>query len=117
VAHIRFSYDEFSAVRAVAGRADISISGFVRSLSLEGAGVRPFMNPADRAIIQLLRQDMCAVGNNLNQLARALNAGRPVDGSHLAGAIGDARAVATTVAAELATMTKRAAAARRGERG
>jgi hypothetical protein len=89
----------------------------VRSLSLEGAGARAFLNPADRAIIQLLARDMRAVGNNLNQFARALNEGRSVDGSHLAGAVDDARAVATTVAAELATMTKRAAAARRGETG
>lgn len=95
----------------------MSISAFVRSLSLEGAGARPFLNPADRAIIQLLGQDMRAIGNNLNQLARALNASRSVDGSYLAGAIDDARAVTTTVAAELSIMTKRAAAARRGETG
>jgi hypothetical protein len=117
VAHIRLSEDEFAAVEAAAAEASMSISAFVRSLSLEGAGARAFLNPADRAIIQLLARDMRAVGNNLNQLARALNEGRSVDGSHLAGAVDDARAVATTVAAELATMTKRAAAARRGETG
>jgi hypothetical protein len=93
----------------------MSISAFVRSLSLEGAGARPFLNSADRAIIKLLGQDMRAMGNNLNQLARALYAGRSVDGSHLVAVIDDARAVANTVAAELSIMTKRAAAARRGE--
>src|SRR5262245_26666431 len=117
VAHIRLSEDEFAAIEAAATEASMSISAFVRSLSLEGAGAQPFLNQADRAIIQLLGQDMRAMGNNLNQLTRALNAGRSVDGSHLAGAIDDARAVATTLAAELTTMTKRAAAARRGKTG
>lgn len=117
VAHIRLSEDEFAAVEAAATDASMSVSAFVRSLSLEGAGAKPFLSPADRAIIQLLGQDMRAIGNYLNQLARALNAGRSVDGSHLAGPIADARAVATTVAAELSIMTKRAAAARRGETG
>ena len=115
VAHIRLSEDEFAAVEAAATGASMSISAFVRSLSLEGAGAQPFLNPVDRAIIQLLGQDLRAMGNNLNQLARALNAGLSVDGSHLAAAIDDARAVANTVAAELSMMTKRAAAARRGE--
>lgn len=115
VAHIRLSEGEFAAVEAAATGASMSVSAFVRSLSLEGAGAQPFLNPADRALIQLLGQDMRAVGNNLNQLARAMRAGRSVDGFHLAGAVDDARAVATTVAAELSIMTKRAAAARRGE--
>lgn len=117
VAHIRFSDDEFSAVEAAAERADLSVSAFVRSLALEGAGEKPFLNPADRAIIQLLGQDMRAVGNNLNQVVRALNTGRSVDGLGLVAAVGDARAIATTVAAELAMMTRNAATARRGEAG
>jgi hypothetical protein len=115
VAHIRFSDDETAAVEGAAERAGLSVSAFLRSLSLEGAGVRPFMSRQDRAIIEMLVQDMRAVGGNLNQIARALNAGHSVMGSDLTGAIDDARAIATTVAAELASMTKRAGAARRGE--
>ena len=60
---------------------------------------------------------MRAVGNNLNQVARALNTGRSVERSDLVAAVDDARAIATTVAAELAMMTKNAATARRGEAG
>lgn len=115
VAHIRFAEDEISAVETAAERAGLSVSAFFRSLSLEGAGVRPFMNREDRAILEMLIQDMRAVGGNLNQIARALNGSRSVAGSDLKGAIDDARAIATTVAAELAAMTKRAGAARRGE--
>ena len=93
----------------------MSVSAFVRSLSLEGAGVQPFLSPSDQAILELLGRDMHAVGNALNQLARALNAGRQVDRSHLSGAIDDARAVAVTVAAEFGAMTRAIGVARRGE--
>lgn len=114
VAHIRFSETEFSAVTAAADDAGLSVSAFIRSLSLEGAGVEPFLGPADRAILQLLGKDMAAIGNNLNQVARTLNAGMFVDRADLVGAVDDARAVATTVATELAAMTTNAGANRRG---
>ncbi|RVD24992.1 plasmid mobilization relaxosome protein MobC [Mesorhizobium sp. M4A.F.Ca.ET.020.02.1.1] len=115
VAHIRFAEDEISAVETAAEQAGLSVSAFIRSLSLEGAGVRPFMNREDRAVLEMLIQDMRVVGGNLNQIARALNGSRSVAGSDLKGAIDDACAIATTVAVELAAMTKRAGAARRGE--
>lgn len=117
MAHIRFSEDEFRALKAAAARAELTISGFVRSLSMEGAGVRPFMNEADRAIIQLLVEDMRAIGANLNQIARAINTGRLVASSDVAAMIVDACAIARTVAAELAVMTGRAGSIRRGEVG
>jgi hypothetical protein len=115
VAHIRLSEDEFSAVEAAAERAGLSVSAFVRSLALEGAGEKPFLSPSDRAIMELLGQDMRVVGNNLNQVSRALNTGRSIDSSNLVAAVDDARAIAMTVAAELALMTKNASAMRRGE--
>lgn len=115
VAHVRLSDDEMRAVEDAAARAGLSVSAFLRSLSLEGAGVRPFMSRQDRAIIEVLLQDMRAVGGNLNQIARALNTTRTVADPDLMGAIDDARAIATTVASELASMTKRVGAARRGE--
>ncbi|SDA96562.1 plasmid mobilization protein [Mesorhizobium qingshengii] len=117
VAHIRFSEDEFSAVEAAAAKAGLSISAFLRSLSLEGAGTQPFLNTADREVIRLLGHDMRMVGHGLNHFARAMNAGRSVDILDLGGAVDNARAVATTVAAELAAMTKQAGAARRREPG
>lgn len=115
VAHIRFAEHEISSVEIAAEKAGLSVSAFLRSLSLEGAGVRPFMTRHDRSILEMLIHDMRAIGGNLNQIARALNGGRSLAGSELSGAIDDARAIAATVAAELAAMTKRAAAARRGK--
>ena len=109
------SSDEFATLEAAAARADLTVSAFVRSLSLEGAGIYPFLSEADRAIIELLGQDVRSISNNLNQLARAINAGGSVPASDVAGRIDDARAIASTIAAELAGMTRRAGAARRGE--
>ncbi|WP_244480733.1 plasmid mobilization protein [Mesorhizobium sp. Root157] len=113
--HIRLADDEFSAVETAALRAGLTTSAFLRSLALEGAGEKPFLNPSDTAIIHLLGHDMHAVGNYLNQVARALNTGRSIDSSVIVAAVDDARAIAMTVAAELMLMTKKAAAARRSQ--
>ena len=66
-------------------------------------------------VLGLLADGMRAIGGNLNQIARGINTGRvPTDGD-VTGSIKDAHSVATTLAAELAEMTRRSAAARRGE--
>ena len=93
----------------------MNMSAFVRSLSMEGAGVQPFLGEGDRAILGLLADGMRAIGANLNQIARAINNGRTPAPDELAGTIRDAHVVATTLAAELADMTRRSASARRGE--
>jgi hypothetical protein len=115
VAHIRFSPAEFDALEAAASAAGMTVSAFVRSLSMEGAGVRPFLGEGDRVVLRLLAEGMRAIGGNLNQIARAINTGRVPVERDVAGSIKDAHVVATTVACELAEMTRRAAALRRGE--
>ncbi len=115
VAHIRFSPAEFAAIEAAAERADTTIAGFVRSLSLEGAGVRPCLSETDRAVFALLLQDMRAIGGNLNQMARALNGGRSIPAPEIAANIHDARAIATVLANELKDLAKRSGSSRRGE--
>jgi len=115
VAHIRFSPAEFEALEAAATSAGMTVSGFVRSLSMEGAGVRPFLGEGDRAVLGLLADGMRTIGGNLNQIARAINTGRVLTQGDVAGSIKDAHGMATALAAELAEMTRRSAAARRGE--
>lgn len=112
--HVRLSPAEFKALERAAKLAGMSISAFVRALSIEGAGVRPFLGEGDRAILGLLADGMRAIGGNLNQIARAINNGRTPAPDELAGRIRDAHVVATTLAAELADMTRRSASARRG---
>lgn len=115
VAHIRFSPTEFDALEASASEAGMTVSAFVRSLSMEGAGVRPFLGEGDRAVLSLLADGMGAVCGNLNQIARAINTGRRPGAESIAGSIKDAHRVATTLASELAEMTRQVAAVRRGE--
>ena len=103
------------ALEAAAKAAGLTVSAFVRSLSMEGAGVRPFLGEGDRALLALLADGMRAIGGNLNQIARAINTGRMPVGNDVAGSIKDAHSVATALASELAHMTRRTAAARRGE--
>lgn len=117
VAHVRLSDEEFSALKAAARHADMSVSAFLRSLALEGAGKAPFLSPYDEALFQLLRQDLRSIGNCLDQLTRTLNTRGFVASVELAAAISDARAVATTVGVELSLMTKSASVRRRGGRG
>lgn len=115
VAHIRFSPAEFEALEAAASEAGMTVSAFVRSLSMEGAGVRPFFGDGDRAMLGLLADGMRAIGGNLNQIARAINTGMVPTEGDIAGSIKDAHSVATTLASELAEMTRRSAATRREE--
>lgn len=115
VAHIRLSQAEFDALEAAADAAELTVSAFIRSLSLEGAGVRPFLGSGDCAVLALLAEGMRAIGGNLNQITRAINTGRlPADGE-VAASIKDAHAVATAITSELTEMTKRSAATRRVE--
>ena len=117
VAHIRLSEDEFAAVEAAAAEASMSVSAFVRSLSLEGAGARAFLKPHRSGDHPTARAGHARYREQ-PQPARARSEHRTVRGRLPTGrSVDDARAVATTVAAELAEMTKRAAAARRGETG
>ena len=115
MAHIRFSPAEFDALEVAAGVAGMTVSAFVRSLSMEGAGVRPFLGEGDRAVLGLLAEGMRAIGGNLNRIARAINTGRAPAGEEVTGSIKDAHSVATAVATELAEMTRRSAMQRRGE--
>lgn len=115
VAHIRFSSGEFGALEAAASAAGMTVSAFVRSLSMEGAGVRPFLTEEDHAVLGLLAEGMRAIGGNLNQIARAINTGKVPAEEEVSGSIKDAHVVAITVASEFAEMTRRAAALRRGE--
>jgi hypothetical protein len=115
VAHIRFTAGEFNALEAASAAAGMTVSAFVRSLSIEGAGVRPFLGDGDRAVLDLLADGMHAIAGNLNQIARAINTEKVPALEHVAGNIKDAHRVATTLVSELAEMTRRSAASRRGQ--
>lgn len=73
VVHARFSATEIARIEQAAQAAALTVSAFMRSLSVEGAGVRPFFTEADRLVLGALLVDLRAVGVNLDQLVRAAN--------------------------------------------
>ncbi|MEY9323441.1 MULTISPECIES: plasmid mobilization protein [Rhizobiaceae] len=114
--HARITADEYAALEEAAKAADMTVSGFFRSLTLEGAGVRPIMTKDDRLIMAMLLEDMRMIGVNLNQVARALNSGRGVDPSELDINLANVQRVQAAVMTELRALSKRAGHQRRGER-
>ncbi|MCP1201114.1 plasmid mobilization relaxosome protein MobC [Notoacmeibacter sp. MSK16QG-6] len=114
VVKMRVTPEEYEAISAAAEAADMTLSAFVRSLSLEGAGVRPMLTDEDRAIMKLLAEDMRAIGVNLNQVARHLNAGRTVSAEELSLNLRNVQVAAAASQHELARLAKRAGQRRRG---
>lgn len=110
VVHARFSAAELERISAAAKLAGMTVSGFLRSLALEGAGVQPFFSDDDRAILDVLVFDIRAIGVNLNQIARELNRGRSPASADVASTV---TAASQLVAGALIEM--RGYAARRGQ--
>ncbi|MER8524181.1 MobC family plasmid mobilization relaxosome protein [Mesorhizobium sp. M1076] len=113
--HARVSADEYAAIEKAAKTADMTVSGFFRSLIIEGAGARPFLGEEDRLVMALLLEDMRAIGVNLNQVARALNTGKGVHPSDVDVNLGNVQRVQAAVMTELRSLAKRAGYKRRGE--
>ncbi|MER9776687.1 MobC family plasmid mobilization relaxosome protein [Mesorhizobium sp. M0220] len=113
--HARVSADEYAAIEKAAGAADMTVSGFFRSLIIEGAGAQPFLTEEDRLVMALLLEDMRAIGVNLNQVARALNSGKGVHPSDVDINLGNVQRVQAAVMTELRSLAKRAGHKRRGE--
>ncbi|RWM09730.1 MAG: plasmid mobilization relaxosome protein MobC [Mesorhizobium sp.] len=115
VVRMRLSADELAAIETAAAAADMTMSAFLRSLLLEGAGVQPLLAEEDRAVMGFLADEMRAVGANLNQLARTMSSGRAVKPADVTANIGEVQMVVAAVVAELKALAKRAGYRRRGE--
>ncbi|MGX5851062.1 plasmid mobilization protein [Mesorhizobium sp. PL10] len=115
VVRMRLSADELATIENAARAADMTMSAFLRSLLLDGAGVQPLLSEQDRAVMGFLADEMRAVGTNLNQLVRAMNGGGAVTGTDLQANIGEVQIVVAAVLTELKALAKRAGYRRRGE--
>ena len=115
--NIRFSDVEYAALEAASVEAGMTLSAFVRSLSLEGAGVRPFLTDQDRILFGILVEHMRKVGVNLNQVARSLNSGRVVHPEEVMASLRNVQLATTGVSVELRSAAKRAGRMRRGQDG
>lgn len=114
VVHARFSAPEIAAISRVSEEAGLTISAFMRSLTLEGAGVRPFFTDDDRAILGVLLSDMRAIGVNLNQLARVANTSGHIDAEEVSSQVADIQKIVAAVMLELRSFAARGAQRRRG---
>lgn len=113
--NVRVTEAEHQAIEEAAKAAGMSVSAFFRSLLLEGAGVRPILTSEERLIMAALLEDMRMIGINLNQVARALNAGKGVHPSELDINLGNVQRIQAAVMLELRSLSRRAGHERRGE--
>jgi hypothetical protein len=107
--YVCFAPEELEAVKVAAARANMTFSRFVRSLSLEGAGVRPLLNEEDRAVFELLIDHMRAISANLNQVSRALHMHRPDRAAEIGVHLRDVRALVVAQSRELDRIRERSA--------
>ena len=114
VVHARFSASEIAAITRVSEEAGLTVSAFMRSLTLEGAGVRPFFTDDDRAVLDLLLSDMRAIGVNLNQLARVANTGGHIQADQISAQTADIQKIVAVVLIALRSFAARGAQRRRG---
>jgi len=70
---VRFRDDERAALAAAAKSAGMTPANWVRSLALVHLAGKPQWNPAELEALRALFRELNAIGNNINQIARALN--------------------------------------------
>ena len=76
---VRLTRDERDALDALASRSGLAVGAFMRAASFGDAGPRAQRRPpADHKALRQLLGECGRVGNNLNQIAHALNAGGSV---------------------------------------
>jgi Bacterial mobilisation protein (MobC) len=77
---VRFTAEEFNRIADKADNSGLGFAAFMRAAALDGhAGPRAQRRPpADHKALRQILGHIGRVGNNLNQIARALNAGEPV---------------------------------------
>lgn len=73
---VRCLDEEFKAIAAKADRAGLSAGAFLRAAGLGDAGPRAQRRPpADHVALRQLLGHAGRIGNNVNQIAKALNSG------------------------------------------
>lgn len=71
---IRFTVEEFNQIAAKADKAGLGVAAFMRAATLGDAGPRAQRRPpADHVALRQLIGHAGRIGNNINQIARALN--------------------------------------------
>jgi hypothetical protein len=77
---IRLTKDERDALDALASRSGLAIGAFMRAAAFGDAGPRAQRRPPiDHVALRQILGLCGRIGNNLNQIAKCLNQGRPLD--------------------------------------
>ncbi len=72
---VRCTLEEFKAIAAKADKAGLAIAAFMRAAALGDPGPRAQRRPpADHKALRQILGHIGRIGNNINQIARALNA-------------------------------------------
>lgn len=76
----RVTDEEYALYQERASRSGLAVGAFARATGLNEAGPRARRRPpVDHVAIRQLLGELGRVGNNLNQIARALNVGEDID--------------------------------------
>lgn len=89
---VRFSEAERAQLDAAAAALGVSVSDLIRGRALDAgkaprrrqASASPALSPEAIAALNAVGLDLRAIGNNANQIARALNGGEVADHAELA---------------------------------
>lgn len=84
---VRLSGDELAALTTFASEAGLSTSEVLRRLAREAAGLGPTFGGDEARIVAANVAQLRKAGINLNQIARALNAGRAPGYGDLKGGV------------------------------
>lgn len=95
---IRLSDEEHASLFERADAAGVTLPDYVRSQALGAKPLRAQRRPSvDRAALAQLLGRIGTIGNNVNQIARNLNAGRPEDYVFIRETMKDVRAMRDAV--------------------
>jgi hypothetical protein len=85
---VRLTKDERDTLDALSSRSGMAAGAFMRAAAFGDAGPRAQRRPpVDHVALRQLLGECGRVGNNLNQIAHNLNAGRPVNVPELRAAL------------------------------
>src|SRR5208337_4397028 len=73
---IRWTDDEFTSITDKADKSGLAVAAFMRAAALGSPGPRAQRRPpADHKALRQILGELGRIGNNINQIARALNSG------------------------------------------
>jgi len=85
---VRFTDAEFADASAKADRAGMALAAYLRAAALGHPGLRAQRRPpADHKALRRLLGEMGRIGNNINQIARALNTDKAVPPAEIRAAL------------------------------